>query len=354
MPVSDILCLRCFARFSPREVYFQCPMHSPPRLFRPPRSWWGAPVQADCTQPRCRIRTGYRACPHCQQTLPLYAGRLPQRVVALTGCTLAGKTAYLWALIHQMWEQVARDPNPFAVAMFEDQASYQAYEKLDRAIVRDRVVPEMTRVESQKRDRVTPLIIRLLRPGRSRAVFNAAFYDPAGELVQSIEGTTYLHYLAHAEGLIYLLDARDGTEVEDRASLAAEGLSAVTIHLRQALGIRREQRLPHALAVVLTKADEDIFSRGGAPAWVAGMDRGQRFWRWWPNRALHAVSQRVQGMLRERGFDNLVSLARNNYRRSCFFAVSSFGQRPRGERLLEPALPVGVEGPLFWTLKQMS
>jgi hypothetical protein len=336
--------MHCFERVELHDLLFVCRMCDPPVLFGPRhRAWLNAVDPVPC--PTCRIFTGHRACPKCRRPLPLYFGQLPQRTVAITGCRSAGKTVYLWSLMHQLWN----DPAPLMTAMFEDVPGFDIWKQLARTIVGHREVPEATRREEQVHGGIPPLILRLLRPGgKARSIDQAVFYDPAGELIASLRDLPYLRYLAFASRLLFLVDGRGGAGAEDRAEEAANGLGHVTKHLRQTLHLSDHQPLLHTLAVAITKSDEDIFPLGGVESWSIR-------WRtpWWREsgrRQSARIGRRLQNLLRERGFDNFVNIAANNYRHHCFFAVSSLDQVAQDGRLLRPAQPVGVQNPLLWLL----
>src|SRR5579884_3333416 len=103
--MARIVCYRCFAEFEPDRLLYRCPTH-PDRLFPAPG------LGRDRQPPRfvackvCSRLTGYRVCPTCRRDLPYYVGRVRQQVVAVTGWTLAGKTVYLWSLLHQLREKL--------------------------------------------------------------------------------------------------------------------------------------------------------------------------------------------------------------------------------------------------------
>jgi hypothetical protein len=367
--VPEITCYRCFARFDWRDLHFKCLMHkvkdpvlgSGAPLIFPLEDYRGRQPPRSATCPRDLLHTGFRVCPHCRKDLPYYVGRTHQRIIAVAGWRGSGKTVYLWSLLYRLRERLARDPSPFATAMFEDDASFAIYRDLCLAVLRDRTVPEATQGKSQIAGDLPPVIVRLLRTGgRANALSNLIFYDPAGELIESLAKTQYLRYLAHSAALIYLIEppGRQGDPAnETRAAEAAEGLGSVARQIRIELGRYQNERIPIALAVVLTKADETLFDELGREELVAGLGKDQGFWRRWDGAARSEVdraSARCEQLLAERDYAPLLALARLTFTPVRYFALSSLGHPPAAGRLTRDPDPVAVENPLFWILRMLD
>jgi hypothetical protein len=138
---------------------------------------------------------------------------------------------------------------------------------------------------------------------------------------------------------------------------ASDGLTAVVNAIRDGFkpALRKNQRIPRLLAVAITKSDETLLSPGQEEQWIAGWSRGQDFWHdgGRRQRELEDVSARVEDALRKHGFNDLVSLAKNNFARVHFFAVSSLGHPPIDGALQQEPRPVGVETPLYWILTSL-
>ena len=244
--------------------------------------------------------------------------------------------------------------------MFEDDAGFQVYHELCRDIFLRRQLPEKTQVQSQKNEGIAPVIVRLLqRNGTRLGLRDLIFYDPAGELIQNLNDVVYLRYLARSHAIIYLLQAPHGPrqDADQQASEAGQGLSAVIHQVRRENNHSLGQRLPQVLAVALTKCDQELFAVQGPEAWVAGFSQGQRFWSrpgWFRQRESRQISRRCEQLLQERGFSEVVNMARHNFVQVAFFAVSSLGRPLAGEHILEDPQPIGVEQPLFWALEQLA
>jgi hypothetical protein len=358
--VPTITCYHCFLQFKPSQLHFKCLMHRGESVIFPYRAsgWWPTfkpPVNAVC--PRDALLTGFRVCPNpqCHGDLPYYVGRASQRIVAVTGCGGTGKTVYLWSLLHQVREELARDVHPYASAMFEDDASFRTYQGLCQRILHERRVPDFTDPQAiRAQGRVPPLIVRVLSGNGKGSFCNLVFYDPAGELFENLTDGRYLRYLSSSAGIIYLMDPPGDDE---RASTTSQGLTTVLQQIRlETPRLPKHKPIPKPLAVVVTKADEELFRREGIEELVAGHGQGQDFWHSWDRASREEVdraSARVEAILQEGGYDDLVNKARLNFQHVRFFAVSSLGKAPVGGTLPDRPGPVGVENPLYWILKTL-
>lgn len=367
--MSTITCYHCFGQFQPRELYFRCPMHPKERFIFPykPQSWlarFKTPRMAVC--PRDWLITGFRVCPNpqCHADLPYFAGRFPQRIVAVTGCGGTGKTVYLWSLLYQILEVLSREPHPFAMAMFEDDNSFQMYQNLCQRLLHDGRVPDFTDVqEIREQNRIPPLIVRVLSGKLPQSSFcNLVFFDPAGELFENFKDDCYLHYLARAAALIYLLDLPQEADQEQAyacAARASDGLTAVINAIRKQLGtaLPKEQRIPVQLALVITKSDQALFPTNPREQMIPGLQRGAAFWQEWKpgdQQDLKQTGGRLEEILRDHACDDLVNMARNNFTQAGIFAVSGLGHAPVEGVLQQKPQPVGVENPLYWILKTLG
>ena len=54
------------------------------------------------------------------------------------------------------------------------------------------------------------------------------------------------------------------------------------------------------------------------------------------------------------GVTALLALARNEFGKQAYFAVSSLGAPPRDDGGFKSPEPVGVENPLFWALRELA
>lgn len=366
--MTSLICYHCFTRFQPYELHFRClhHKHNFPVLSEGVsgvKQFWlrhfqrTPVVSARCNfgkeSSRCRLLSGYRVCPHCEEPLPHYLGRIPQRIVAVTGCGASGKTVYLSCLLWQLRHQHALSQSPFVTAMFEDDRSFRFYQKLYHDLFVQRWMPRFTQAADQKEGNLPPVIVRLLRSQGDSGYANLVFYDHAGELIEALELTRYLRYLAHSQAILYLVDPRESQD------LAATGLQAVARQIRIECGLKQDQPIEKPLAVVLTKMDslQDPIFREPATLRPDTHDPAE-FWNRWGRHeqaAIHKAGRRIEEYLRnEKKFDNLANAAELNFPNRQYFVVSSLGQEPDSEsKLAQVPQPMGVESPLFWALRSL-
>lgn len=366
--MAPIICYRCFARFRPREARFKCAYHkvhdphlgaNAPLIFDgPKRRWW----QRDCSHaacPRDTMLTGFRVCPRCHHDLPYHAGRSKQRIVAVVGISGSGKTLYIWGLLHQLRDQLARENDPYVTPMFEDDASYEYFQQLHANLVRHHVLPQGTQSRKQKDEGIPPVTVRCLRgQGKSVQLSNLVLYDPAGELVHSLTNIQFLRYLEHASGIIYLVEPAGAASMSER-SRASEALSHVVTALRkkQQGQTNRLQRIRKTLAVVLTKADEFVFPHHDPADLLPGGGTDPTFWRKFNatrQAAFRRSSAACREILREMGHNNLLAVADHSFTRTAYFTVSSLGSALGPTGLIGTPSPIGVEHPLFWSLHHLG
>ena len=365
--MSLITCFRCFAQFPPRRLHFKCLHHAahdqvlgqqPFSIFAwRPQLWYVKPPRrAMCDT--CHRFTSCRVCPNCRHELPHYVGRIRQRIVAVTGCEMSGKTLYHWGLLHQLREKLSAQRDTFAAVMFEDELSQQAFQKLDDWVRHRKSVPSATQKFSTIQGKFDPIIVRFLPSDatRRRDHTNLIFYDTAGELINSLRDVEYLRYLAHASGIIYLVDP------DDREQSAREGLTAVVAKVRNELRIPLNRRIKKPLAIALTKADvrvfPDVFQQQGRSAILPDHADGVHFW-------LHSSSARrsrithtsnvcrdyLQNDLNQH---SLIALAENAFQQVRYFAISSLHDGLQGKRIVKTPSPLAVEHPLLWLLDELS
>ena len=360
--MNEILCLRCFARFDGREALYRCDestVHPSPIEFgwKPKLGEHRPPRAVAC--PEDLSLTSLLICPDCKEPLPHYIGQAPQPILAIIGPQGSGKTVYLWSLLRRLRVDLARDEDPFGVAMFEDQPSARFYQDLTRTILERGAMPAPTQVARQRGGAFPSVVVRLIQRSE-RVVRTLAFFDHAGELIYTSEDVEYLRYLANASAILFLADSACAADADQRGlsamRLAAHSLSNVARLIRRQWRWPEEKPLPHKAAVVLNKADETILTRPDFYPTFGAEDRDPSFWRRWGSAERAVVdeaSANCEEEARRLGLDNLINIAHHNFDNTRVFAVSSLGYNPLKQpgRLPTPR-PVGVENPLFWLLSK--
>ena len=348
-----IVCPYCFSDFEPADMWFRCLEHEPALEFR----WWEGrlrkpPKYAACT--KGEHLCGIRLCPKCRRTLPYHIGRSEQLTIAVTGPRAAGKTLYLWSLLHELRGRLATEPEPFAAAMFEDDQSFEMYAALARSIFKDKELPSATQAKQQEKGNLPPTTVRLWC---GRRLITLSLYDPAGELVENLQKIEFLSYLRHSAAIVYLVPPPDEVDKEGSLNTGADGLGNIVSHLRRSMAIPKSV-LPKTLAVVMTQCDREVFKKHAPEEINPGYRWSQDEWRRYGGRErkeVAAVSEVCSDVLREYEYNSLVNTARDNFRACRFFAVSSLGSKPftdDGDLNTNNLAPVGVECPLFWCLNE--
>jgi hypothetical protein len=286
-------------------------------------------------------------------------GRIRQRIISVSGCRTSGKTVYHWALLHQLRDRLSRHAPAFSVPMFEDQKSYEQFQRLHNSIVHDHKLPAMTFAVEQKKGKIDPIIVRLLQLRSNGRIpqTNLIFYDHAGELIEALSDVSYLRYLAHSNGIIYLVDPDDGGEN------ARDGLNAIFHQIRAELGLGEAVRLNIPLAVVLSKADKrvypEIYRHKGKDSILPDCKNGSGFWQLPLNQRRAQVSATSATcrwfMNSQLQLHDLIALAENSFHQVRYFAVSALnGASSANVPLAKCPEPVGVEHPLYWIFGEMG
>jgi len=351
--MDKLVCLRCFNEFAPFDLWFKCLNHAKTLLF----PWRGEkkkrpPSSAAC--PNGGHLSGIRICPKCKHDLPYYIGRTPLKVVGITGCSGVGKTVYLWSLLYELRGRLAREENPYATAMFEDDHSFAIYQEYCTSILGRQELPEATRAIEQLGGDLPPIVVRLLL---RQGVRNLILYDPAGEIIENRDKLEFLGYLQHYAAIIFLIEPPDPEGGHVDQIRATSALTNVANCLRKKLKLSEGTIIPKALAVVLTKGDQGVFENDPPSKITPGHGRGQEIWNDWRNadrEGINRSSEECKQVLRKLGFNELVNAAESNFRTQAFFAISSLGDSLQDGSLNLPVTPIGVEAPLFWCLRQVE
>lgn len=148
-------------------------------------------------------------------------------------------------------------------------------------------------------------------------------YDPAGEILESVDQLAEAQFLRFTKGVVFVVDpfalrrVRSSTDRsmlgEVRASNTAprEVLERFRDTLREHIRADRTGRIHRPVAVVITKAD-GLLNVSGVRHPYAGLSNGDRETR----------SQAVQDWIAEMGQGDIVSSLANNFTRVSYFVVS--------------------------------
>lgn len=355
-------CYHCFSVFDGKRIEFTCPRHSEHDHILGPdsphfMSWskslsqWRLPTRISCDL--CGLYTGDKACPACHRPLPFYTGRAPQSIVAIAGCRATGKSVYLDAAIHQIRDRLPRQGHVPYCLMFETDSGFEAYRAHHEIMFHQGRLLPATQAAHWRQGDLEPLILRLLptKKQKKRVTQNVVFYDPPGELFQTLEDVRFVRYLTSSAGLIFTVDvsASVGHKFD-----TADSLSNVAQYMRNLLRLPKG-KLSHSLAVTVTKCDETVFPTYPAEDLVPDWNRSSLWTE--GSRAINEQVSLTSGRCREAlialGQQDLVQVAERNFENVRFFGVSSLGSPPTGPRLSKPPEPIGVQCPMFWLLNQI-
>ncbi|MFJ9639235.1 hypothetical protein [Streptomyces sp. NPDC101178] len=195
-------------------------------------------------------------CPHCDRSLPAGIGRLRIVHVPVIGGTSSGKTMLMAAAVTGL--QASTGHGPMKVEFATDD---------DRRDVLD-INGQLQQggwVRKTQGGQPRALMLRISHRRRHRLLY---LYDPMGESLHDVDSTRRQEYLAHADGVVLVVDVLADPQVRRSLSAADEELARAagpaepgpwqtyqtfTGELSALAGRRRRGRLP--LAVVVTKRD---------------------------------------------------------------------------------------------------
>ncbi|MRH91675.1 hypothetical protein GFY24_30265 [Nocardia sp. SYP-A9097] len=264
-------------------------------------------------------------CPACDHGMPEGTGSRQTIQVPTFGAVGAGKTRLLFAAAVGLCEVVSTDST-----RIEPLDDYSAAE-LERA---GHVIAARQRTVKTAHG-PTPEALAILVAPENRRPFELHLLDAAGEHFSMTDGAESLHYLHSAETLLLVVDPFSTEEL--RAAIpdpAAVGLVvgdsnpedsySITIELLRAAGLKTKRR---ALGIVVSKVDD--LRRLGVDG---GLDPGDQ--------------DSIVRWLVDRGLDNLVTRARQDFKRVRYFPVDSMGQS-----ITDPCHPIHT---LNWLTQQVG
>lgn len=243
-------------------------------------------------------------CPGCDRRMPVGTGSRKTIQVPTFGAVGAGKTRLLFAAAVGLYEVCAA--GTARIAPLDD----YSVDALERA--RNVIAARQQTVKTAHG--ANPEAFALLVEPDKRRPFELHLLDAAGEHFSMQNGAEPLHYLQSAETLLLVVDPFSTAELraaipDPRAAGLVVGDSnpedsyALTIEQLRSQGLHTDER---ALGIVVTKFDD--LRRLGVDG---GLDPGDQ----------DAIVQ----WLIDRGLDNLVTRARQDFKTVRFFVADSMG-----------------------------
>lgn len=381
-----LACPYCYHAFAAREILFRCTGRADidgvaceprrdevlekqmrqsanllPPVFRPRKS------TDEATCPRCQQRSRIQVCPRCHSRLPATFMSVEGRLIALAGPSLAGKTAFMTVLIHELRHAAGERLNASATGA-DDTTNERFSRDYESPLYRKSLLFARTTTSGQ--DNIMPLVFRftmnqrtLLR--RRPQELLLSFADGAGEdLISPLKVELMARYLAAADGMVALVDPLQLPKVRELLGstftlpplLPPDQISAfvrITDLLLEGSGRAVAGKVVgKPVAIVLTKIDTlwSLLPRDSALR--LPVDVSPSF-----NVADSlAVQREVAALLAGWGAGEIVDLARKHYSCHRFFAVSSLGEQPTDSNRVSPrgVRPYRITDPFLWLLSEFG
>lgn len=313
--------------------------------------------------PRCREPSRIQVCPRCHSRLPATFRSADGRMIALAGPSMAGKTAYMTVLIHELKHSAGERLNAWATGADETTNERFARNYESPLYKKSLLFPRTT---TPGQINIQPLVFRFtMAPqggfrSRQRELL-LSFADGAGEdLVNDVKVDLMVRYLTAADGVITLIDPLQLPYVRNALSPHVDLPPALPPDQVSAFGRITELLLagsgapvvPKPVAVVLTKMDElwNLLPGGSV------LRQPGRLAPFFDEPDNAAMERETTDLLIRWHAGEIVETARNSYSRSRFFAVSSLGRPPTEDNRVDPGgiHPHRVTDPFIWLLSQFS
>ena len=278
------------------------------------------------------------SCPHCNNVLSIGAFARNIHLLLVGGAT-SGKTSLMSA---DLMELIGGKASPLA-ADFDKESDRELFEKVWK--------PNFDAgVASAKTQELAPPALLLRLGWRKPGSCTLYLYDPAGETFETMDTTARHTHLKYSDGAVFLVDPfslealrseMSGKLEEADFDYSRQPPDKVYEELLGVLGahagLRRGQKFPFPLAVVVPKIDAMELEK------QLGVSLERTKPRNWSS-AGEEDSARVREWLR-RLDGNLVRSLEQQFSKVRYFAVSSFGP---GHKPGKPFRPVRVLEPLLW------
>ena len=376
-----LACPYCYHAFAEREILFRCsgrarvgqkpckPQRDEvlemrmgevatllPPVFEPEKS----ADEAEC--PLCHQSTRNQVCPCCHSRLPATFRSVEGRLIALAGPSLAGKTAFMTVLIHELRHRSGEVLNASTIGA--DERTHERFVRdYDSPLYRRSML--FPRTTTAGHDYIQPLVFRFTMDQRARfrrpKELLLSFADGAGEdLISSDKVELMTRYLAAADGVIALVDPLQLPEV--RRLVADDAVLPPPIEPDQISAFERITRLlaessggdsiEKPVAIVVTKLDA-VASLLAPDSVLRSPAEVTPFYDQLDGAA---VQVQIKEILTEWGAARLVETVQQYYTASRFFGVSSLGYPPVSANRVAPQgiRPYRVMDPFMYLLSQFS
>jgi len=379
-----LVCPYCYHAFAEREIVFRCSgrvgldgaacrprqdmvleqeMGQSGTLLPPVFAPRKGTDQAVC--PSCHQPTRDQLCPRCHSRLPATFRSVEGRLIAFAGPTLAGKTAFMTVLVHELRHKAGERLNASAIAA--DEHTHDRYVRdYESPLYRD----ARLFLKTATTNHIRPLVFRFVLGQRARLrrpkEMLLSFADGAGEdLVSPDKVELMTRYLSAADGVVIMIDPLQLPSIRSAVGNAINlpplhSLDQITAFDRITKLLRKGSGgslIVKPVAIVLTKLDalwdvlpQDSLLHPAVPS--VPYEVVPYFYETQAN----ALQEEVIKILVRWDAGQLVDMARQNYAHPRFFSVSALGAPPTQHNQVSPngIQPYRIVDPFLWLLRQFS
>jgi len=278
-------------------------------------------------------------------------GRLINVHIPVIGGPLTGKSNYIFMATREFIENYAK-PRGFLVEI-PDEKHLQNYESNIKQLSKGTPLLKTAEIVPQAYN----LAIKKPKDRIGRIVY---IYDAAGEAYSEESNTILQTYYKYVHGLIFIIDPfsieifmrKHNAEIKKlKNSVRPSEMDAMDAYermitvLEASVGLKRDQKFQHPLAIVITKTDalglDEIIGRTAAEE-LMRQDPSIRF-------EVDAINKLVEKFLIDYGLGNFVRDVKLQFDDVAFFSCSSLGRLPDPSDQ-RPYEPIGVLEPFLWLL----
>ena len=364
--MAKYICPRCFEEQDIANVEYVCTNTSRTRPCTKQRDKIHIkpenakkPVCDECGQPLTR-----RVCPRCGFELPSNFDTAKGYPIAIIGAKESGKSNYVAVLINQLKNEVGRSFNCSLMACGDKTINRYRTEFYNP------VYRSKTAVRASDAGDVDPLIYSLVfqrKGGLFRKAVNDSvsltFYDTAGENLKNADDMmTFNKYLAHASGIILLLDPLQlpevRTQLEGKIRLPAENTDVTEILNRTIDVIRQQQNagsnkpIDIPLAIAFTKID--AVTSLIDPSSCLNNDSVHVKNGYFSKSDFKDENDEMQSLVDSWLGQELYQQVSTNFRTFGFFGLSALGSNPDMNNVIPKFRPFRVTDPFLWILAKKN
>lgn len=310
--------------------------------------------------------------PECGKRVPRFIETNADIIIGVVGPKGVGKSQYITVLINLLESELTREFGLTLTSATDETTkifdnNYRTlYDRLE-------VIPETLQLAANVELGGEPQIFYL---NKARSILGnksvtLIFYDTAGEDLhdmKNIMSTKISRYLAHATGIIYLVDPLQTETVRRRLILngtlpemgddVTGNLNLISRIIRETRGIKPNEMINTKLAVVLTKCDVLMKEAGAGESEIVfdtnssiHVPRKQSVY---DEDNIRLVSKEVEEYIHLITRGRFAQHVTGNYRSHMYFMASALGQNPNGPKLNHEPTPFRVEDPMIWLLKETN